>query len=210
MAPSDRERIVNEFERWEGRFATEDYVFGTTPNTFLQQQAGQFPAGAKALSIADGEGRNGVWLAECGLQVTAQDFSPIAQDKARKLAEKRGVALSFELSDLTERTWEKDCYDVVVGIFFQFLPPSERASVFEGIRRTIRPGGLVLIEGYGPKQLDYGTGGPKKLENLYTEELLRKAFAGFAELSVKAYDAEVSEGEGHCGRSALVDLIGRK
>lgn len=195
---------------WEGRFSVEHYLFGTAPNAFLARQAPLLTKGMNVLSIADGEGRNGVWLAEQGLDVTAQDFSPTAQSKARKLAADRGVTLNFELSNITKRIWEPDQYDAVVGIFFQFLTPSERAEVFQGIRRTVKPGGLVLIEGYGAKQMEYGTGGPKILENLYTEELLQKAFAGFAKLDVRSYDAEISEGPGHAGMSALVDLIGTK
>ena len=201
---------MNDLARWEARFAGDDYLFGITPNTFLQRQAPRLIAGGKALSIADGEGRNGVWLAQRGLRVTSQDFSPAAQEKARRLAAERDVAMSFELSDLTARAWEPNHYDVVVGIFFQFVPPEQRARVFDGIRRTIKPGGLVLIEGYGQKQLDYNSGGPKALENLYTEDLLRDAFSGFSELSIKSYDAEVSEGAGHQGISALVNMIGRK
>jgi SAM-dependent methyltransferase len=210
MAPPDGPRMMNELQRWEGRFAAEEYVFGTEPNQFLSQQAPQLFSGAKALSIADGEGRNGVWLAERGLRVTAQDFSATAQNKACKLAQERGVELSFELSDLTQRKWVPNKYDVVVGIFFQFLSPTARATVFNGIRETLKPRGLLLIEGYGENQLDYGTGGPKKLENLYTPDMLRDAFEVFSDLSVVAYDAHVSEGAGHHGRSALVDLIGRK
>ena len=201
---------MSEFDRWEGRFAAEEYVFGTAANHFLSQQAKHLVAGAKAISIADGEGRNGVWLAEQGLQVTAQDFSPTAQNKARKLAQTRGVDLTFELSDLTKRRLEPDTYDVVGGIFFQFLSPVDRATAFRGICDTLKPGGLLLIEGYGPKQLEYGTGGPKILENLYTEDMLREAFDVFTDLSVIAYDEEVSEGAGHHGLSALVDVIGRK
>lgn len=201
---------MSELERWEGRFAAPEYVFGTRPNAFLQAQAGRLSPGQKALSIADGEGRNGVWLAQQGLDVLSQDFSPRAQAKARDLAAERGVAPRFELSNLYERDWETGHWDVIVGIFFQFASPEQRAAIFEGIKRALKPGGLLLIEGYGPKQLDYGTGGPKVLENLYTEELLRDAFADFSELEVRAYDAEVDEGAGHSGMSALVDLVGRK
>ena len=195
---------------WEGRYAVDHYIFGTAPNAFLARQAALLKPGAKVLSLADGEGRNGVWMAEQGLDVTAQDFSPSGQAKARKLAEDRGVSLTFEHSDIRTRIWEPDQYDVVVGIFFQFLTPPERASVFQGIRRTVKPGGLVLIEGYGTKQMEYGTGGPKILENLYTEDHLRDAFSGFAKLDVQSYDADISEGPGHAGMSALVDLIGTK
>ncbi len=201
---------MSEFERWEGRFAQPDYVFGTAPNAFLARNAHRLKPGGRVLSVADGEGRNGVWLAEQGFDVLAQDFSPTAQEKARALARERGVELEFELSDLHARDWQEAAFDGVVGIFFQFADPAQRARIFEGIKRTLKPGGVLLIEGYGPKQLEYGTGGPKKLENLYTEELLRDAFADFTELEVTAYDAVVEEGAGHSGMSALVDLVGRK
>lgn len=201
---------MNDFERWETRFAAAEYVFGTEPNGFLAREAASLQPGLEVLSIADGEGRNGVWLARHGLKVTAQDFSPRAQEKARHLAAEHGAELTWELSDICTREWVPNRYDVVVGIFFQFLNPASRAAVFESIRKTVKPGGLVLIEGYGPKQLEYGTGGPKVLENLYTEETLREAFAGFSELDIRVYDAEISEGPGHAGMSALVDLVGRR
>lgn len=201
---------MSEFDRWEGRFAVPHFLFGTEPNAFLARNAGRIPPGAKVLSIADGEGRNGVFLAQQGLAVTAQDFSPTAQDKARRLASERGVSLEWELSDLTERPWAPDAFDAVVGIFFQFLSPAEREEVFAGIARTVKPGGLVLIEGYGPKQLEYATGGPKRLENLYTPQLLEAAFADFSEVEVSAYDAKIEEGPGHAGMSALVDMVARR
>ena len=199
-----------EFERWQQRFSTPDYVFGTAPNAFLKSQAHLLRKGEKALTIADGEGRNGVFLAEQGLDVLAVDFSPIAQDKARKLAAERSVTLKFEQADITNWNWPEEAFDVVVGIFFQFVAPAEREKVFAGIKKALKPGGLLLLEGYGPKQLEYKTGGPKILENLYTRELLEKAFSDFASLEVRAYDAEIHEGEGHGGMSALVDLVGRK
>lgn len=198
---------MSEFERWETRFSAEHYVFGTEPNAFLAANAHRLPEGGRVLSVADGEGRNGVWLAAQGFDVLAQDFSPRAQEKARRLAAERGVRLDWELSDLREREWEPGAFDGIVGIFFQFLSPPERSAVFAGIARAVRPGGVVLIEGYGPKQLVYGTGGPKVPENLYTEEMLQEAFAGFSHVETRAYDAEMAEGPGHAGMSALVDLV---
>jgi SAM-dependent methyltransferase len=195
---------------WDGRYATDEYVFGTEPNAFLKRNAGRIPPGSRVLCIADGEARNGVFLAGQGHRVTSQDFSPRAQEKAARLARERGVEMSFERSDITARAWEADAFDSVVGIFFQFLSPDARAEVFAGIARTVRPGGVVLIEGYGEKQLAYGTGGPKVLENLYSETLLLDAFAAFSEVEVTAYDADVAEGSGHKGQSALVDMVGRK
>ena len=169
----------SEFERWEERFATPEYVFGTEPNAFLKSQAGALPKTGKALAIADGEGRNGVWLAEQGLDVLSVDFSPTALAKAQALARQRGITLRTLQADIIAWDWPSAEFDVVVGIFFQFVGPSERARIFAGMRKALKPGGLLLLEGYGPKQLEYKTGGPSELENLYTEELLRAEFAGF-------------------------------
>jgi len=202
---------MSELERWEGRFAAPGYLFGTEPNAFLARQAGLLRPGLKALSVADGDGRNGVWLAQQGLDVHSVDFSPTALAKAEKLAAGRGVAIRTEQADLLAGwAWPVEAYDVIVGIFFQFAPPPQRAAIFNGIRQALKPGGLLLIEGYGPKQLEYGTGGPKQLDQLYTKDLLMEFFGDFSELSIEEYDAEVDEGEGHVGMSALIDLVGRK
>lgn len=199
-----------EFNRWQQRFAAPGYLFGTAPNEFLQRHAHLLRKGEKALSIADGEGRNGVFLAGQGLDVTSVDFSPLAQDKARKLAAERGVALRVEQVDILNWDWPAEAFDVVAAIFFQFSGPAGRDKIFAGIKKALKPGGLLLLEGYGPKQLEYKTGGPPHLENLYTREMLETAFADFASIEVRAYDAEISEGPGHGGLSALVDLVGRK
>ncbi len=199
-----------DFDRWQERFAAPGYLFGTAPNTFLKDHAHLLKKGEKALTIADGEGRNGVFLAEQGLDVLSIDFSPVAQEKARKLAAERGVTLKVEQADILNWEWPAEAFDVVAGIFFQFAGPDGRAKIFAGIKKALKPGGLLLLEGYGPKQLEYKTGGPGKLENLYTRELLEKTFADFASIEVREYDAEINEGAGHGGMSALVDLVGRK
>jgi SAM-dependent methyltransferase len=199
-----------EWDRWEERFSVPEYVFGTEPNAFLKSQVGALPKAGKALAIADGEGRNGVWLAEQGLDVLSVDFSPTALAKAQALARERGVSLRTVEADITAWDWPNAEFDVVVGIFFQFVGPTERARIFAGMSKALKPGGLLLLEGYGPKQLEYKTGGPSELENLYTEELLRAEFAGFSELRVKSYDSMMGEGIRHVGMSALVDLVGRK
>jgi SAM-dependent methyltransferase len=199
-----------EFERWEKRFAAPEYVFGTEPNAFLKSQASVLPKTGKALAIADGEGRNGVWLAEQGLDVLSVDFSPTAQAKAQELARRRGVALRTLQADIIAWDWPSAEFDVVAAIFFQFATPPERARIFAGIRKALKPGGLLLLEGYGPKQLEYKTGGPSELENLYTEELLRVEFAGFSEIAIEAHDSMISEGTRHVGMAALIDLVARK
>ena len=201
---------MSELERWQERYATDEYRFGTAPNAFLAAQAKRLPKSGKALALADGEGRNGVFLAERGLDVLSLDFSPNAQAKARKLASARGVTLRTEQADVIGWSYPSDTFDVVAAIFFQFAAPPDRDKIFAGIKRTLKRGGLLLLEGYGPKQLEYKTGGPGKLENLYTREILEKAFGDFASIDIREYDAELHEGAGHGGMSALVDLVAVK
>lgn len=200
----------SEFERWESRFAEPGYLFGTAPNAFLKAQAHLLPKRGSALAIADGEGRNGVFMAEHGLDVLSVDFSPAAQEKVRKLAAERGVSLRTEQADITNWRWPEAAFDVVVAIFFQFVDPPERAQIFAGIKKTLKPGGLLLLEGYGLKQLEYKSGGPSRRERLYTRELLEEAFKDFSSLDISEYDSELEEGCRHVGMSALVDLVGRK
>lgn len=196
--------------RWDERYAQQGYLFGEQPNAFLARQKHRLKSRVRALAVADGEGRNGVWLAEQGLEVVSIDGSPVAQAKARQLAERRGVELTFELADLSTWTWPEQEFDVVAGIFIQFAGPDLRRRVFEGMIKALRPGGLLLLEGYRPEQLAYGTGGPSAVENLYTETMLRDAFADLQVLELAAYDAVLSEGSGHAGMSALIDLVARR
>jgi cyclopropane fatty-acyl-phospholipid synthase-like methyltransferase len=195
---------------WDERYAQDDYVFGTEPAAFLAALTASLQAGQRTLVVADGEGRNSVFLAEHGLDVTATDASPVGIAKARRLAEERGVAVQFELADLLTRKWEPDAYDIVVGIFIQFMGPDDRTNVFGGIQRTLRSGGRLLLHGYRIEQLAYGTGGPPIAENMYTEELLAASFPELETERLVAYDTEIAEGTGHVGMSALIDYVGHK
>jgi SAM-dependent methyltransferase len=200
----------SEYERWEKRFSVPDYVFGTEPNLFLKSQAAALPKSGAALAVADGEGRNGVWLAERGLDVLSIDWSPTALGKARALAKWRGVTLRTEQVDLVQWRWPAAEFDVIAAIFIQFLTPDERRQVFAGMRNALKPGGLLLIEGYRPEQLNYKTGGPSLVENLYTRALLAAEFGGLSEVQITEHDSMTSEGTGHVGMAALIDLVGRK
>ena len=199
-----------ELARWNDRFAAGDYVFGKGPNAFLAAQRGRLEAGQEALCIADGEGRNGVWLASLGLRVTAFDFSPAGAAKAARLAEERGVQVDYRVLDLDRWEWQAERYDVVAAIFVQFATPAQRSRMFEGIVRTLRPGGLLVLQGYRPEQLAYGTGGPKQIDRLYTEELLRESFTPLHVVHLAAHDDALDEGPGHSGMSALIDLLATK
>ncbi len=194
---------------WNERYSGDEYHFGTAPNAFLTTQREQLTLGMRCLALADGEGRNGVWLAEQGLDVLSVDSSTVALDKAKKLAQQRGVQMRFELADLMSMDWERQ-YDVVVGIFIQFSPPGERELVFANIKRCLKPGGLLLLQGYTPRQLEYKTGGPSQAENLYTEAYLRETFADMEVIHLREHDSVIEEGKGHRGMSALMDLVARK
>lgn len=200
----------SELERWNGRFSAEGYVFGTEPNAFLASQKHRLRPGMTALCVADGEGRNSVWLAQQGLRVTAFDFSPVGVKKARAMAAKAGVEVEHGIADIFSWDWDARRFDCIVAIFVQFAAPPERQRIFQGFMRALNPGGLLIVQGYTPKQLEYGTGGPKRVENMYTEKLLRESFSTLEILHLAEHEDIVNEGAGHIGLSALIDLVARR
>lgn len=202
-------------ERWNTRYteAGDEYVFGMHPNAFLVSQRALLLPGQRVLCVADGEGRNSVWLAQLGLLVDAVEFAPAAIAKARKLAEARGLGTHnprFIEADLFAWDWPVAHYDLVVGIFIQFVGPAQRAVMFERLVQALKPGGRLLLQGYTPKQLEYATGGPSEVGNLYTPDFLRAAFPGMEIERLEAFDELIEEGAGHRGMSALIDLVVRK
>lgn len=201
---------MSEAPMWDRRYGGADYVFGEEPAAFLVAHAHLLRPGHRALVVADGEGRNSVYLAGHGLEVTATDISAVGVDKARRLAEARGVAVDLRVADVLTWPWEPAAYDLVVAVFIQFLDPDQRAEVFAGLKGTLRPGGRLLLHGYRPEQLAYGTGGPPVASHLYDEVLLSEAFADLEIEELRSYDAELAEGAGHAGRSALIDLVARR
>ncbi len=201
---------MNEYARWQARFATPDYAFGKEPNYFLKSCRKLLPSHGRALAVADGEGRNGVWLAEQGFDVVSLDFSPAAQSKARALAAERGVKATFVQGDVHTWDYPQAAFDVVVEIFAQFSTPVERAGKWRGMRRALRSGGLLIIMGYTPKQLQYGTGGPKQVERLYTRAMLEKEFGDFRDLKIVEEEHDMREGASHTGMSAVIGLTAIK
>jgi SAM-dependent methyltransferase len=195
---------------WDARFEGEAYRFGEAPNAFLARQAGRLSPGMSVLAVGDGEGRNGVWLAEQGLDVHSLDISPRAVDKARRLAARRGLSIRAEVTDLLHWQWPPAVYDAVVAVFVQFAGPAWQDRLFAGMKSTVRPGGLIILEGYRPEQIAFGTGGPPDPTYMYTHDLLQAAFADFEMLELAAYDAELSEGDAHAGLSAVIDLVARR
>jgi 2-polyprenyl-3-methyl-5-hydroxy-6-metoxy-1,4-benzoquinol methylase len=195
---------------WDSRYNTDDYIFGTEPNRWLHQHAGVLPAQGRALCLADGEGRNSVWLAGRGLEVDAFDVSAVGVNKAHRLAAKKNVLVNYMLADCDSFAWTEQTYDVVVAIFVQFADPAMRARLFRNMVAAIKPGGLVLLQGYTPKQLEYRTGGPPEVSHLYTAEMLRESFAELSITELTNYEEVMQEGSRHHGLSALIGMVARK
>ena len=195
---------------WNKRFTEPGYLFGTEPNAWLREHAPLWQPGQRVLCVADGEGRNSVWLAERGLRVDAFDIAEVGVRKARELAAGRGVQVDFQVADCDGYAWPEQAYDGVAAIFIQFADPALRGRIFRNVVRSLKPGGVLVLQGYGPKQLEYRTGGPGILSHLYTPALLREELADLQILELREYEAELGEGAGHKGRSALVGLVARK
>lgn len=195
---------------WNDIFSDAGYLYGTEPTQFLRTHQTYLQKNAMTLAVADGEGRNSVFLAERGLNVVAMDGSYIAIEKARALAMARGVNVEYIEADINHWDWTKDRYDLVVAAFIQFVGPVQRDEIFAGMKRTLKPGGVVMLHGYTPAQIALGTGGPPHAENMYTTEMLTQQFGDFEILELRAYLQEISEGVGHAGQSALIDLVARK
>jgi cyclopropane fatty-acyl-phospholipid synthase-like methyltransferase len=196
---------------WNKRFNTPDYIFGKAPNEYLQAQAWlHLKKGDSVLCVADGEGRNSVWLAKQGMRVDAFDLSEIALSKAVALATEEAVQVQFSLASSDTWEWEPNQYDAVVGIFIQFANPVMRARLFAQMASTLRPGGVLIIQGYTPKQLEFKTGGPSILEHLYTDDMIRNLIGDLEVIDLCVYEKSLSEGPKHTGMSALLGLVARK
>lgn len=195
--------------RWNERYASEEYVFGKEPNDFLNAEAHRLSSHSNVLCLADGEGRNGVFLAAHGHRVTSIDQSAVGLEKANKLAKERSVRLKTILADLTEHDLGNSQWEAIVSIFFH-LPPAPRRIIYPRIVQALKPGGLLILESYTPKQLEFRTGGPPVAENMLTIDIVRNEFAELEFLHLEELERDVVEGHGHTGRAAVLQLIGRK
>src|SRR5512139_470377 len=194
--------------RWDRRYATEAYAFGTEPNDFLVEVAPLIPAGP-VLCLAEGEGRNAVWLAGRGYEVTAVDASAVGIAKAQTLARARGVKIATVVTDLADFVIEPDFWTGIVAIFAH-MPPELRRAVHRAAAAGIAPGGVFVLEAFTPEQMGRGTGGPSQLELLYRLADLREDLAGLEIIVGRELERDVVEGQYHTGRAAVVQLLARK
>jgi 2-polyprenyl-3-methyl-5-hydroxy-6-metoxy-1,4-benzoquinol methylase len=195
-------------EQWNARYGDNDYFYGTEPNDFLRQNAESLPDGPM-LCIADGEGRNSVFLASLGKDVHSVDISPVGVEKTRRLAADRGVVVNAQIGDLTDFNFGHNKWAAIISIF-SHLPSALRRDVHRRVVESLQPGGVVLLEAYTPNQIGRGTGGPQVADMLMSEETLRDEFAGLEITLLQETVRDVVEGNGHTGTAAVVQLIAHR
>lgn len=193
---------------WDQRYSSEGYAYGTEPNEFLVAVAPKLPMG-RVLCIGEGEGRNAVWLAGQGYDVTAVDASRVGLEKAERLAAERGVTITTVHADLGAYDIVPDAWDAIVSVFCH-LPHTLRVDVHRRCVAGLRPGGVMLLESYTPDQLALGTGGPPSAELMMDQETLRAELSGLEFLHLQECEREIHEGTFHNGLGAVVQLVGRK
>ncbi len=194
---------------WDQRFASEDFVYGTAPSHWVAAHAHRIPQGGRVLCLGEGEGRNGVWLARQGFQVEAVDGSPVGLEKARQLAARHGVRLGTTVTDLAAYTPEAGAFDAVVLVFLH-LPPELRRAVHARAAAALRPGGVVLLEAFTPRQLAFSSGGPKQADMLFAADTVRDDFPGVTWESLGEGEVVLDEGPLHQGRAAVLRGIGTR
>ena len=201
---------------WDERYSANEYIYGTEPNEFLfdhvstMKSEDLFPAHGTCLMLADGEGRNGVFMAAQGLTVTSVDISAVGLKKTQALAKSRSVTITTHVADLGDYDFGTAKWDMIVGISCHF-PPDVRDKVLAAIPNALKPGGSVIFECYTPKQLEYKTGGPSDPTWLYSSEIFDQAFRGKLEMEWnEELVRHVVEGTFHSGEASVVQLVASK
>jgi len=193
---------------WDERYRESGYIYGTAPNAFLESVVDRLPQG-NILMLAEGEGRNAVYLASLGYQVTAVDGSAVGLRKAAELARERGVAITAVVADLDGFKIEPAAWDGIVSCYCH-LPPAIRVPLHRQVVSGLRSGGVLVLEGFSKEQLAYDTGGPKALDMLMALDELKQELSGLEFVHAVTLERDVKEGRGHTGIASVVQLLGVK
>lgn len=193
---------------WDNRYAADGYAYGQAPNEFVAAMARYIPDGP-VLCLAEGEGRNAVFLAKLGYRVTAVDQSAVGLSKALRLAAANGVVIETVQANLESYQIETGAWAGIVAIFAH-LPPPLRLNVHAAAAQGLQPGGIFILEAYTPAQLALGTGGPKSREMMLTLDGLRDELAGLEFIVARELERDVTEGDFHQGRGAVVQILARR
>ena len=201
-------------EFWNTRYAEEGFAYGEQPNTFLQEQLNAIPAVGKALFAAEGEGRNGIFAANLGWDVTAFDLSESGKNKAMLFAEQNGVSINYFVDDLQNLHFQSESFDLLVLVYAHF--PSKLKSEFhKKLALSLKPGGFVIFEAFSKSHLKYNStnpkaGGPKDEEMLFSKEEIEHDFSDFEITLLEENIVNRNEGKYHNGESAVIQFVGRK
>ncbi|MGG3891529.1 class I SAM-dependent methyltransferase [Metabacillus fastidiosus] len=195
--------------QWDTRFQNETFVYGTEPNIFLAEIQKNLQLAGDALAIAEGEGRNSVFLAEQGMDVTAWDYAKSGLNKTEKLAKQRGVTVRTELVDLNEAKWEKERWDEIVCVFGHF-PKKLRTKTLQGVKEAVKQGGYFITEVYSTYQIPYKSGGPQDVELLYSPDEFLQTFSDWRIVHFFIGEVTRHEGELHNGLSHVIQFVGQK
>jgi len=193
---------------WHERFSADEYVYGKEPNEFVVEAAKLMSKG-KVLCIAEGEGRNSVYLASLGFDVTAWDFAQAGLDKTKQLADEKDVVVTTEFRDLADVNWEAEQWDAIVQIFGHF-PEEVMAHTFSGIKKALKPGGYYISELYSKEQLAYGTGGPRDESMLINPKEMLEQFDGYFIKHFHVGEVNREEGQLHTGTAHIVQSMFQK
>lgn len=198
---------------WDERYKGEGFAFGTAPNAFLVSQAHYLKPGQRALAPGDGEGRNGVWLAERGLIVDTVDVSPLGVAKAKRLAQMSCVSVNAIEADLLAWDWPREAYDIVAALYIHFFD-SDRPRMHRAMLDALKPGGVLILEAFRPEQIEFQkthrSGGPKTVDMLYSKDKLLQDFADADVLLLEEATVELDEGPRHKGQAAVIRTVVRK
>ena len=195
-------------DKWDERFATEEFIYGSEPNEFLKQNVDRVMSG-KVLCVADGEGRNGVFLAKLGFAVTSIDFSQKALNKAEKFAKANSVRIQTICADLLEYDFGENVFDAVISIFSHFNK-QDTYSLHTKYFKALKPGGVFLLEAFAKEQLPLDTGGPKNIDLLYNTKDIKTSFPKAEFKLLKKDIVYLHEGELHDGKAVVVRAIVKK
>ena len=196
-------------EFWDKRYSETGFAYGIKPNLYLVSKSNLLKPGMKVLAIGDGEGRNGVWLAEKNMDVTIVDQSEVGLHKARQLAAEKQVSIRTIRADLAGWEWPVNTFDAVVSIFVHF-GPVERINIHQSIIRVLKSGGWLIMQSFHQDQIKQTSGGPKSVEMLYTKDMLAQDFVGLQIIELEETEAELDEGPYHHGTASVINLLAQK
>lgn len=200
--------------KWDERYQANTFAYGKAPNVFFKEWLPQFTPTGHILMPADGEGRNGVFAATLGWQVTAVDLSKEGKNKALQLAQEQGVNIDYRVNDLGKIQFPAESFDAV-GLIYAHFAADKKTAYHQQLHRCLKPGGIVILEAFSKNHvrlsaLNPKVGGPKEVAMLYSKEEILADFKGYEILKLAEEETELNEGQYHIGRGSVIRFVGRK